>query len=108
MTSKLQDLFFVVLVSLIWLGLSWSWARVVRRGRPMTPGQREMFWYAFGFIVGTCCIMMFGSWFAWPRPLWFVLSAAWGVTLTLVAWLRHRHRSARPQGRSIPSQRAHP
>lgn len=90
MTTKFQDLLVSTIGALVWLGLSWGWARSVRRGCAMTPPQRKMLWYSFGFILGMCYIMMFGSWFAWPHALWFVLIAAWGVMLALVAWWRHK------------------
>ena len=103
MTTHLQDVLVVNVAVIAALGLSWSWGRAVRRGRPLTPVMRKMMTYGALFALGMGNIMMFGSWFAWPQQLWFVLIAAWGATLALVAWWRHEHEPPGPRGPSAPT-----
>jgi len=101
--TRLQDFTVITVGALIFLALSWSWARMVRRGRSLTPRMRKMLTFGSLFVFGSAYIMMFGSWSAWPQKLWFVLIAAWGAALALVAWWRHGHKPPGPRGPSVPT-----
>jgi hypothetical protein len=104
MTTHIQDLLVVNLAVAAAVALCWGWGRTVRGGRPLTPPLRGMLLFGFLFALGMGYIMMFGSWFAWPTRIWFVLIAAWGVLLALIVWWRHLRKSEEPHDPSASKQ----
>lgn len=105
MTTHLQDLLVVNVAIAVAAGFGWGWARAVRGGRPLTPLLRGMLLFGLLFAAGMGYIMMFGSWFAWPTRVWFVLMAVWGVLLALIAWWRRHGKSEGAHDPSASKQR---
>ena len=46
------DFLFAFVLSLIFLALSWGWARTVRQGQPTTRVQKLMLLYSYLFALG--------------------------------------------------------
>jgi hypothetical protein len=90
MTSALKDLGVVVGITLIFLGLSWSYMRSINVGRPLRPIQRKMLFYGFIFVLGMGCMMLLVTDLHWPKQLLFTLIGIWGVLVAATAWWRYR------------------
>jgi vacuolar-type H+-ATPase subunit I/STV1 len=80
-------------LALIFLALSWSFARAVSGGRRLNPFKRKVLLYSFVFVLGEAYIMVFASHMHWLKELLFPMIGAWGAMLALVAWWRCRRES---------------
>jgi hypothetical protein len=87
------DFLVSFVLSLIFLALSWGWARTVRRGQPMTRVQKLMLLYSYLFALGMSECMAghkyLANWFHWERA-WIAAIIIWAMVIAAVAWLRHR------------------
>lgn len=107
MTTHLQDLAVMTGVSLLFLLLSWSSARAISRGRPLSHAQRSIVFFAFVFVLGMSYSMMIGSWLGWPDWGWSLPTAVWGGLLAFIAWRRHnRSQAVPPRASSAPQRRS--
>ena len=60
--------------------------------------MRGMLAYGSLFMLGACYVPVAARAFdARSTPFLAIGIAGWGTAVALAAWLRHRHRSARPQ-----------
>ena len=72
--------------------------RLIRRGKPFTPGMKIAVIYGSLFTTGMCYAMAWddklASAFGSSREnLWIPLSIAWGILLAYVAWRRYKAHS---------------
>ena len=93
--DTLANLLGAPIITLIFLGLSWGWARSVRRGRPLTPFQRLMLAYSSLVVLGTIYAMAYGDPLGAvlhmsPKRAWIPVSIAWALALAGIAWWRHK------------------
>jgi tryptophan-rich sensory protein len=86
------------ILTLIFSGICYAWARTTRRGKPLTSLQRGMILYAAVFALGMVYLILFqdglGRFFRW-RDAWIAALVLWGVMLAALAWRRHRSTIAR-------------
>jgi hypothetical protein len=83
---------------------TWCWGRLVRRGKPFTPGMKIAVIYGSLFATGMCYAMAWddklASAFGSSREnLWIPLSIVWGVFLAYVAWRTYKGSS---DGNQLP------
>ena len=95
MRIGLDDLLMPPVVALVFLSLSWLWAKAVRRGGPLTPTQRGMLAYGFLFVLGACyvpvAVLALGIWGGGPLAAGIL---GWGLIVVCLAWRRHRRKTA--------------
>lgn len=84
------DLLGPPVIALVFLLLSWSAGRSIRRGQPLTSGMRKVLFYGFLFVLGTLYSIAFDAMLGSKRPLWIALTAAWALLLAIVAWRRSK------------------
>lgn len=99
MNEKLSDLVVSTGVVLLGFLLAWGWARVVRRGQPLTRRLKEMLAYWVLFMSASAYSMMVATWLAWTHSAMWALIAGWGVLLGAIAWWRHRRARRSAQSR---------
>jgi hypothetical protein len=83
------------IVAVVSFGLSWGWAKAVRRGRPLTLFMKVMLTYGSIFMLGMGYAMAFGDPLGSvlnmsPKRAWIPVSIAWALALGFVAWRRHK------------------
>lgn len=83
------------IIVLFFFGLSWGWAKTVRRGRPLTVFMKLMLTYGSLFMLGMGYAMAFGDPLGTvlsmsPKRAWIPVSIAWAFTLGVVAWRRQK------------------
>jgi hypothetical protein len=74
------------------------WGRIVRSGKPFTPGMRITLIYGPLWVMGAAYAMIWddklASAFGSSREnLWIPLSIVWGAFLAYVAWWRYKRQS---------------
>jgi len=82
-------------ITLIFFGLSWGWAKSIRRGRPLTPLMRLMLTYGSLVVLGTIYAMALGDplgpiFHVSPNRAWIPESITWAFALAGIAWWRHK------------------
>ena len=77
-------------VSLVFLLLSWAYARALRAGRPLTSTQRNMILYSFVFVLGGLFLMAFGGNLGWSSGIILSLIALWASLVISIAIWRYR------------------
>lgn len=91
-------LFAPPILTLVFLGIGYLWARTTRRGRPLTRLQRGMILYAVLFVFGMEYLIMFqdelGAFLHW-KSVWIAAGALWGMLLAVIAWWRNHAIRAR-------------
>jgi hypothetical protein len=83
------------IVAAVFFGLSWGWAKAVRRGRPLTLFMKVMLTYGSIFMLGMGYAMAFGDSLGTvlnmsPKRAWIPVSIAWAFALAGIAWWRHK------------------
>jgi hypothetical protein len=90
MRFDLLDILAPALGAVIWLLLSWLYARAVSLGRPLNAVQKGMITYGLLFVMGMGCLIVFGGGFEWSKTLMFSLVAAWAMLVAALAWWRSK------------------
>jgi hypothetical protein len=85
-------------LSLVFSGICYLWARTTRRGKPLTSLQRRMVFYATIFALGMVYLILFqdnlAAFLRW-KEAWIAGIVLWGVLVAIVAWQLSRvHRSS--------------
>jgi hypothetical protein len=83
-------IFGIPVVALVFLFLSWSYCRSVRRGQPLTLTMRKMLLYGFIFVLCTGYSFAIASMLGWRNAPWPLFGVAWVLLLSVVAWRRSR------------------
>jgi hypothetical protein len=87
------DLFSPPILTAMFVGICYLWARSVRRGKPVTQLQRAMILYATVFVFGAAYVILFQNRIAafihWENA-WIAALMVWGAFLALIAWRRYR------------------
>jgi hypothetical protein len=86
----LSDMAVATGLALVFLLLSWSYGRVLSRGRPLNAFKKRLLGYGFLFALGMIYLMVFVSDLHWPRECLFPAIGLWGGTVGLLAWWRIR------------------
>jgi hypothetical protein len=81
-----SDVLVISAVSLIFLGLSWSSARSINLGKPLSDLQRKMLFWSFLFIWGSGCIMAISTALNYSDALMFSIIAGWAILLAGLAF----------------------
>jgi hypothetical protein len=94
LTDSFDYIFLPLILTAVFLGLGYNWARTVRRGQPLRPSQKKMLAFATLFVLGEAYIMAWmdelSSLFRWDHA-WLGAIITWGVFLSIAAWWMHRH-----------------
>lgn len=81
------------ILTLMFFGICYLWARATRRGKPLTHLQRGMVLYATVFAFGMTYVILFqdnlSAFFHW-KEAWIATIVLWGIVLAIVAWWRER------------------
>lgn len=87
--DNLISIFAPPILTLIFSGICYSWARAARRGKPVTRLQRAMIIYATTFVFGMAYAILLqdklGELLHW-RKSWIAAIGLWAALLGLVAW----------------------
>jgi hypothetical protein len=99
------DVIFPLPTGLVWLFLTWFWARSVNAGQRLSTSQRTMLKFGFIFAVGMGYLLVFVVGLGWPRWLGAVLISAWASLLVWMAWHRYQRTLGAPSIPSNPARR---
>jgi tryptophan-rich sensory protein len=92
-SNEIFNTFAPPILTLIFSGICYGWARTTRRGKPLTSMQRQMIVYATVFALGMAYLILFqdelGRFLRWGDA-WIAGLILWGVMLAAFAWCRHR------------------
>jgi uncharacterized membrane protein len=104
--NMLANLLGAPIIALIFLGLSWGWAKSIRRGRPLTPLMKLMLAYSSLVVLGTIYAMAYGDplgpiFHVSPNRAWIPESITWAFALGGIAWWHHK-RNERLTGEQHP------
>ncbi len=92
MTFDLLDFLAPPAGAVLWLFLSWLYARAISGRRPLNSVQKGMIFYGLWFVLGMGYVIMVGGSLHWPTPIILFLVAVWGVAVALVSFWRYRYR----------------
>ena len=96
-----MDFVVATTASIVFLGVSWLYARTVRAGQPLTAIQRKMIFYGFFFVLGMAYLMMLGGNFQWePRNILSLLGV-WGCVIGVTAFFRYRREKRTRSGPDV-------
>jgi hypothetical protein len=76
--------------AIVWLLLSWLYARSVSLGRPLNRIQKGMIGYGLLFVLGMGYLIMFGGALSWSKASMFSMIAAWAVLVAALAGWRSK------------------
>jgi formate/nitrite transporter FocA (FNT family) len=80
-------------LTFLFLGICYLWARAARRGKPLTHLQRGMILYATAFAFGMTYVILFqdnlAAYLHW-KDAWIATIVLWGIVLAILAWRRRR------------------
>lgn len=101
MKDPFGQLLLPLLVGVIVAIMSALWGRIVRAGKPFTPGMKILLICVPLWVVGAGYAMAWddklASAFGSSREnLWIPLSIAWGAILAYIAWRKYKRN--RPEG----------
>ena len=92
-SNQIFNLVAPPILTLIFSGICYAWARATRRGEPLTPLQGGMILYATIFALGMVYLILFQDGVVrllrW-KYAWIVALVLWGTILAALAWRRHR------------------
>src|SRR5438309_2453922 len=96
MRIDLVDIFGIPIIALVFLFLSWSAGRSIRRGQPLTPAMRKLLLYGFIFVLGAGYSVAIAEMMERERIPWWAYGIAWALLLSVVAWWRSRKADTAP------------
>src|SRR5579883_844792 len=102
MGLNLLDMVAPAVGALLWLVMSWVYAKAVSFGRPLNGVQKGMIIYGLLFVLGMGYFIAFSGDIGWPKVLMFSLIGVWAGLVGLLTWWRHR------RGRRNPFVGQHP
>jgi hypothetical protein len=96
--NTLFNIFAPPILSVVFSGICYLWARTTRRGKLLTSLQRGMVFYATIFAIGMVYMILFqdnlGAFLRW-KDAWIAAIVSWGILLAIIAWQRSRaHRAS--------------
>jgi hypothetical protein len=86
----LLDVLAPLVGAVVWLVLSWLYARSVNPGRPLNPVQKGMMIYGLVFVLGMGYLIMLGGALHWSNGLMFSSIAVWVTLVAATAWRRSK------------------
>jgi hypothetical protein len=74
----------------MWVALTWTYMRILRRGQALSARMRGILKYGFVWALGGQYLVLAGVHLGWSFAPCVALTLAWAGVLALLALTRHR------------------